>query len=61
MIGKLVQAFQKLKSDRALNQRVTEMGSELSLTGPVEFEKIINDDRRRYGKIVAEGNLATQN
>jgi tripartite-type tricarboxylate transporter receptor subunit TctC len=61
IINKLVQAFQALKSDQALNQRVTEMGAELSLTGPTEFGKIIDNDRRRYGRLVAEGNLAKQN
>jgi tripartite-type tricarboxylate transporter receptor subunit TctC len=61
IINKLVQAFQALKSDQSLNQRVTEMGAELSLTGPTEFGKIIDNDRRRYGRLVAEGNLAKQN
>jgi hypothetical protein len=37
------------------------MGAELSLTGPTEFGKIIDNDRRRYGRLVAEGNLAKQN
>ena len=40
---------------------VTEMGAELSLNGPAEFGGIIIDDRRRYGRIVAEGNLAKPN
>ncbi len=61
IVDKLVQAFQKLKSDQALNQRVTEMGAELSLIGPAEFGKIVDDERRRYGRIVAEGNLAKSN
>jgi tripartite-type tricarboxylate transporter receptor subunit TctC len=61
IMNKLVGAFQALKSDRALAQRVAEMGAELTLTGPAEFRKIIDEDRARYGKIVAEGNLATQN
>jgi tripartite-type tricarboxylate transporter receptor subunit TctC len=61
IMNKLVQAFQALKSDQALKQRVIEMGAELTLTGPAEFGTLIDQDRRRYGKIVAEGNLATQN
>jgi tripartite-type tricarboxylate transporter receptor subunit TctC len=61
VIGKLVTAFQKLQSDEALIKRVSEMGAELNTVGPVEFGKIIAADRARYGKIVAEGNLATQN
>jgi tripartite-type tricarboxylate transporter receptor subunit TctC len=61
IIEKLVRAFQKPRSDQALNTRVTDMGAELSLIGPTEFGKIIDEDRRRYGKIVVEGNLATQN
>ena len=54
-------SFQALKSDQALKQRVVEMGAELTLTGPAEFGTLIDQDRARYGKIVAEGNLATQN
>jgi tripartite-type tricarboxylate transporter receptor subunit TctC len=61
IMNKLVQAFQALKSDQALKQRVIEMGAELTLTGPTEFGTLIDQDRRRYGKIVTEGNLATQN
>lgn len=61
VIGKLAQAFQKLQSDEALIKRVSEMGAELNVVGPAEFGKIIEKDRARYGKIVAEGNLATQN
>jgi tripartite-type tricarboxylate transporter receptor subunit TctC len=61
VIGKLVQAFQKLQSDQALIKRVSDMGAELNIVGPAEFGKIIAADRARYGKIVAEGNLATQN
>jgi len=61
VIDKLVSAFAPLKSDAALRARVSEMGAELSLAGPAEFGKIIEADRARYGKIVAEGNLATQN
>jgi tripartite-type tricarboxylate transporter receptor subunit TctC len=61
IVAKLVQAFQALKADRALSDRVTEMGAELSLTGPAEFGKIIADDRRRYGQLVAEGKLDKQN
>jgi tripartite-type tricarboxylate transporter receptor subunit TctC len=61
IMARLVQAFQALKSDRALGNRVTEMGAELSLTGPAEFGRIIDDDRRRYGRLVAEGKLDKQN
>jgi len=61
VIGKLAHAFQKLQSDGVLIKRVSEMGAELNVVGPAEFGKIIEKDRARYGKIVAEGNLATQN
>jgi tripartite-type tricarboxylate transporter receptor subunit TctC len=61
IITKLVEAFQKPRADQALNDRVTTMGAELSLLGPAEFGKIIDDDRRRYGRIVAESNLGKQN
>jgi tripartite-type tricarboxylate transporter receptor subunit TctC len=61
VIAKLAQAFQNLQSDQALIKRVSDMGAELSIVGPAEFGRIIEADRRRYGKIVAEGNLATQN
>ena len=61
VIEKLARAFGQLQSDRVLAKRVTEMGAELNIVGPAEFGKIIEADRRRYGKIVAEGNLATQN
>jgi hypothetical protein len=44
-----------------LVKRVSDMGAELNIVGPAEFGKIIERDRARYGKIVAEGNLATQN
>jgi hypothetical protein len=37
--------------------RIAEMGAVLSIVGPVEFARIIDDDRRRYGRIVAESNL----
>jgi len=36
------------------------MGAVLALTGPAEFGTLIDQDRSRYGRIVAEGNLATQ-
>jgi tripartite-type tricarboxylate transporter receptor subunit TctC len=57
--GKLAKAFESLKSDTALAERVSQMGAELSMTRPSEFRTIIASDRERYGKIVAEGNLAT--
>jgi tripartite-type tricarboxylate transporter receptor subunit TctC len=59
--GKLAKAFEALKSDGALAARVSEMGAELSMAGPAEFHKIIESDRARYGKIVAESNLAKGN
>jgi len=61
IMNRLVQAFQALKADQALKQRVVEMGAVLALTGPAEFGTLIDQDRSRYGRIVAEGNLATQN
>jgi tripartite-type tricarboxylate transporter receptor subunit TctC len=61
IIDKLAGAFARLQSDTALVKRVAEMGAELNIVGPAEFAKIIDADRRRYGRIVAEGNLAKQN
>jgi tripartite-type tricarboxylate transporter receptor subunit TctC len=60
VFGKLAKAFEALKSDAALSARVTEMGAELSMARPSEFRKIIESDRARYGKIVAEGNFAKE-
>jgi tripartite-type tricarboxylate transporter receptor subunit TctC len=59
VFNKLARAFESLKSDTALADRVSAMGAELSMSKPSEFSKIIESDRGRYGKIVAEGNLAT--
>jgi tripartite-type tricarboxylate transporter receptor subunit TctC len=61
VIEKLARAFGQLQSDAALRKRVAELGAELNTVGPAEFGKIIETDRRRYGKIVADGNLAKQN
>lgn len=61
IVEKLCRAFAQLQADAALNQRVSEIGAELNIVGPAEFGKIIEKDRKGYGKIVAEGNLATQN
>ncbi len=61
VVAKLVKAFQTLKTDQALNKRVVDMGAELDLTGPEEFGKIIDAERRRYGRIVTERNLAKPN
>jgi tripartite-type tricarboxylate transporter receptor subunit TctC len=60
VIDKLVKAFEPLRTDAALAKRVEEMGAELSIAGPAEFAKVIASDRTRYGKIVADGNLAKQ-
>jgi tripartite-type tricarboxylate transporter receptor subunit TctC len=61
IIDRLAAAFGKLRTDTALASRIAEMGAELSMLGPEEFGKIIERDRARYGRIVAEGNLAQQN
>ena len=61
IIAKLARAFGQLQSDAALVQRVAELGAELNTVGPAEFGKIIDDDRRHYGRIVVEGNLAMPN
>ena len=50
VFGKLAKAFESLKSDTALAERVSQMGAELSMTRPSEFRKIIESDRARYGK-----------
>ncbi len=60
IIDKLAAAFARLQADTALVNRVAEMGSELNIVGPVEFGKVIEDDRRRYGRIVADRNLAME-
>jgi tripartite-type tricarboxylate transporter receptor subunit TctC len=57
VIDKLARAFGQLQSDSALAMRIAEMGAVLSIVGPVEFARIIDDDRRCYGRIVAESNL----
>ena len=62
IIAKLGRAFAQIQSDPALAKRVSELGAELAPIGPPEFAKLIESDRARYGKIVADGNLgATQN
>lgn len=61
IVDKLAHAFGRLQSDAALVNRIAEMGAELNIVGPAEFDKIIADDRRRYGRIVADGNLAKPN
>ena len=61
IIDKLVGAFRKLQSDAELVSRVAEMGRDLNIVGPKEFGEIIASDRSRYGKIVADRNLATPN
>jgi len=61
IVAKIVKAFEPLKSDKALADRVEAMGAELSIAGPDEFAKVINSDRARYGKIVADSDLAKQN
>jgi tripartite-type tricarboxylate transporter receptor subunit TctC len=61
IIDKLARAFAQIQSDPALAKRVSELGAELAPLGPVEFARLIESDRTRYGKIVMDGNLATQN
>ena len=61
VIDKLAEAFGKLQSDPMLVKRIAELGAELNIVGPAEFAKIINTDRNRYGKIVAEGNFEKLN
>ena len=57
-IDRLAWAFQRSQDDSDLRNRVAELGAELNIIGPEEFAKLIERDRARYGKIVAEGNLA---
>lgn len=62
IIDKLAHAFSQIQSDAALVKRISELGAELAVLGPSDFAQLIERDRARYGKIVAEGNLAaTQN
>jgi tripartite-type tricarboxylate transporter receptor subunit TctC len=57
-IDRLAWAFQRLQDDSDLRNRVADLGAELNVIGPAEFAKLIESDRARYGKIVADGNLA---
>jgi len=61
MIDKLAAAFRQLQSDAALVKRIADLGAELTIIGPAEFARIIDEDRRRYGKIVSDGNLPKLN
>jgi tripartite-type tricarboxylate transporter receptor subunit TctC len=62
IIDRLAGAFAQIQSDAALAKRISDLGAELNIIGPSDFAKLIERDRARYGKIVAEGNLAaTQN
>jgi tripartite-type tricarboxylate transporter receptor subunit TctC len=62
IIDKLARAFALIQSDAALVKRISELGAELNVIGPADFGRLIERDRARYGKIVADGNLAaTQN
>ena len=61
VIDKLANAFDRLRSDAALASRIAGLGAELTIVGPAQFGKIIEEDRRRYGKIVAEGNFDKPN
>jgi tripartite-type tricarboxylate transporter receptor subunit TctC len=61
IIDKLARAFAQIQSDPALAKRISELGAELAPIGPAAFAKLIEGDRSRYGKIVADGNLAAQN
>ncbi len=40
---------------------MADVGAELTIVGPAEFGRIIANDRDRYGKVAAEGNLAKLN
>jgi tripartite-type tricarboxylate transporter receptor subunit TctC len=61
IVDKLARAFGQLQRDEPLKSRVTQMGADLNIVGPAEFGRIIEKNRSEYGKIVREGNLATQN
>jgi tripartite-type tricarboxylate transporter receptor subunit TctC len=61
VIDKLANAFARLQTDAALVKRFAEIGAEFTIVSPAEFGKIIEEDRRRYGKIVAEGNFEKPN
>ena len=61
VVDKLARAFGRLQSDSALATRIAEMGAELNIVGPTDFAKIIDDNRRHYGRIVAESNLDRPN
>jgi tripartite-type tricarboxylate transporter receptor subunit TctC len=60
IVDKLARAFAQLRSDADLSRRLSELGAELAPIGPAEFAKLIESDRKRYGQIVRDGNLAAQ-
>ena len=61
IINKLVGALRLLPSDAALAKRLAEIGAELDIVGPTQFGAIIDDERSRFGAIVAEGNFDKRN
>ena len=61
IVNKLARAFAQLAIRRGPDQARDRDGRGAQHRRAAEFGKIIERDRRGYGKIVAEGNLATQN
>jgi len=61
VISKLVDSVRALPSDAALAKRIAELGAELDIVGPHQFGAIVADERRRFGAIVAAGNLNRPN
>jgi tripartite-type tricarboxylate transporter receptor subunit TctC len=61
VINRLAAAFRELQSDAALIKRAAGLGAELTIVGPADFGRIIEEDRSRYGKIAAESNFSKLN
>ncbi len=57
IISKLAEAARRLPSDAVLVRRVAELGAEFDIVGPAEFGAIIDNERRRFGAIVAASNF----
>jgi hypothetical protein len=60
-VDRSVDAVLRLPSDAALVKHIAELGAALDIAGPAEFAAIIDNDRPRLEKIVAEDYLNAAN